>query len=100
MQKYISAYLLNVMNNREPSEQNIRSVLNAINAKINEEDLAEIMALVSSKSYEEIINAGASMMTLQNAAAAPSSAAAPAAKAAAAADDDEEDSDEAEISLF
>lgn len=96
---FVASYLLCVENKLEPSKANITMLLKAASASIDATELDNFLSKTNGKSHEEIISAGAAMMTLQKASTSsapvkntPASQAAPESEA--------ESSDEAEISFF
>ena len=96
--EFVASYVLLSQNNKEPTAENISMLLNSISATVDKDALNEFMKKIEGKSYTEIMQAGASMMTLQNVSSTPAASAGN--EPAKAAKQEEEEEDDLEIDLF
>lgn len=85
--KHVAAYMLAVLGgNASPSAADVKKILAAVDAKVDDAALEKVVSELSGKNLEEVIAAGQKKMASVSVAAAPAAGgAAPAAGAAAAA---------------
>ena len=99
--EYVASYLLCVENQLTPTKDNIAKLLMCVGASSDEATLNDFMSKVDGKTREEIISAGAAMMTLRQAAAPAATASAASTQAAPkAAEKVEEVSENLEIDFI
>ncbi|VWU48206.1 60S acidic ribosomal protein P2, putative [Hepatocystis sp. ex Piliocolobus tephrosceles] len=108
--KYVAAYLMCVLGGKDtPDSKDVKNVLGAINAKVEEDVLKNFLEAVKGKSYHELISAG--LLKLQNIGGGGGASAGSGAVAAAAdtkkeekkeevKEEEEEEEDDLGFSLF
>lgn len=96
--EYVASYALLSQCQKEPTAESISALLRAAGGEVDSQAIASFVQRLDGRSYADILNAGASMMTIQ-AAAPVAGGSAPAAQASAPAPA-EDDSDSNEIELF
>ena len=97
--EFVASYLLCVENHLEPSKANIAKMLAAASVPSDASALDGFMSKIENKTADELLAAGAAMMTLQRA----SSSSAPAATTAAKVEvkeEEPEESEDAEMTFF
>jgi large subunit ribosomal protein LP2 len=83
--KHVAAYLLCVLGGKEnPTAADVKHVLAAVDAKVNDEALNKLIGELKGKNLEQLIAEGTKKMASVSVAAAPAGGAAPAAAGAAA----------------
>ena len=96
----VAAYLLNQINGREVTKENIMKLLKIAGSTANEESVKLFMEKLNGKTHEEIMQEGATKMAETAMASAPAGGASNAAAAERKAPVEEEESEEECLDMF